>query len=213
MPNRPRPNAPGRPKDPGKRAVILAAAKALFPTRGFERTSMDAIARAAGVSKLTVYSHFQDKDALFVEAVQERCDELLPSGLFLPRVEGSPREQLTAIAQAFFRMVTSPDAMAMQRMLAVQLPAGSHLPQLFWDAAPRRVCDALAGFLRGQHDAGRLHVPDPALAASQFFCLLKGEYHARLSCGYPLQWSAADVDHHVDATVDLFLRAHSPLRP
>ncbi|KFN49169.1 TetR/AcrR family transcriptional regulator [Arenimonas composti] len=212
MPKRPPPNAPGRPKDPEKRAAILAAAKALFPARGYEGTRMDAIARAAGVSKLTVYSHFQDKDTLFVAAVRERCDELMPSGLFLPRVEGSPRDQLVAIAHAFFRLITSPEAVTMHRMMCVQLPAGSHLPQLFWEAGPRQVCDALAAFLRGQHEAGRLRVPDPTLAASQFFCLLKGEYHARQTCGYPLQWGPDDVDRHVNATVDLFVRAHAPLR-
>ena len=212
MPAAPRPNAPGRPKDPGKRAAILAAAKALFPVRGYEGTSMDAIARAAGVSKLTVYSHFADKETLFVEAVKERCEELLPSDLFVTRFEGPIRGQLRRIAQAFFRLITSDEAVAMHRMMSVQLPAGSPLPQLFWDAAPQRACDALSAFLQAEHDAGELRVPDPALAASQFFSLLKGEYHARQTCGVPLQWTAADVDHHLDATVDLFLRAYGPER-
>src|SRR5690606_2086124 len=77
------PTPPGRPKDLEKRAAILDAAKTLFPERGYEGTSMDAIAQAAGVSKLTVYSHFQDKDTLFVEAVKAKCEELLPQDLFV----------------------------------------------------------------------------------------------------------------------------------
>ena len=64
---------PGRPKDLEKRASILQAAKRLFTTQGFEGTSMDAIASAAGVSKLTVYSHFQDKERLFAAAVECVC--------------------------------------------------------------------------------------------------------------------------------------------
>ncbi|HET6586161.1 MAG TPA: helix-turn-helix domain-containing protein, partial [Oleiagrimonas sp.] len=48
-----------------KRAAILAASIDLFTRQGFEGTSMDAVATAAGVSKLTVYSHFGDKDNLF----------------------------------------------------------------------------------------------------------------------------------------------------
>ena len=64
---------PGRPKDLEKRAAILAAAKRLFPLSGFEGTSMDAIAAEAGVSKLTVYSHFTDKETLFVAAIRARC--------------------------------------------------------------------------------------------------------------------------------------------
>jgi TetR/AcrR family transcriptional repressor of mexJK operon len=213
MPSRrPKPNAPGRPKDLEKRAAILAAAKTLFPQRGYEGTSMDAIAQAAGVSKLTVYSHFQDKDTLFVEAVKGRCEELMPPELFVARVEGPAREQLERIAHAFFRLITSHEAVAMHRMMSVQLPEGSQLPRLFWEAGPRRTVELLAEFLRVEHEAGVLQVPDPALAASQFFCLLKGEYHARQTCGYPLQWGDADIERHVSATVDLFLRAHGPAR-
>src|SRR5690606_22208157 len=56
--------SPGRPKDLAKRAAILQAAERMFLQHGFEGVSMDQIAAAAGVSKLTVYSHFGDKDAL-----------------------------------------------------------------------------------------------------------------------------------------------------
>src|SRR5690348_17437726 len=65
---------PGRPKDLEKRAAILEAAKRLFPQHGFEGTSMDAVAAEAGVSKLTVYSHFGGKEALFIETVRCKCD-------------------------------------------------------------------------------------------------------------------------------------------
>ena len=53
---------PGRPKDPAKRLAILEAAKRLFMQNGYDGSSMDAIAAEAGVSKLTVYSHFTDKE-------------------------------------------------------------------------------------------------------------------------------------------------------
>ncbi|MEP6899717.1 MAG: helix-turn-helix domain-containing protein, partial [Rhodanobacter sp.] len=61
-----------------KRAAILSAAKALFIRNAFAGTSMDAIAADAGVSKLTVYSHFGDKDNLFREVIRSRIQDLLP---------------------------------------------------------------------------------------------------------------------------------------
>src|SRR5690606_35877710 len=86
---------PGRPKDPGKRAAILEAAKAMFTRLGFDGASMDQIAAEAGVSKLTVYSHFGDKESLFAAAVQSHCDTGLPSDLFEPAGEAQPvRERL-----------------------------------------------------------------------------------------------------------------------
>lgn len=208
----PRPASPGRPKDLEKRAAILDAAKALFPARGYDGVSMDAIAQAAGVSKLTVYSHFQDKDTLFVEAVKAKCEDLLPSDLFVARFEGPIRGQLVRIAHAFFRLITSDEAIAVHRIMSRQLPEDSHLPRMFWEAGPKRTQEAFATFLRAEVAAGELQVPDCTLAASQFFCLLKGEYHARLLCGCPERFAPADADRHVEATVDLFLRAYGPGR-
>ena len=48
---------------------VIHAALALFGERGIEATSMDAIARAASVSKATIYNHWQDKEALLLEAM------------------------------------------------------------------------------------------------------------------------------------------------
>jgi TetR/AcrR family transcriptional repressor of mexJK operon len=76
------PNGPGRPKDLAKRQAILDAAKTLFLTKGYANTSMDAVATQAGVSKLTVYSHFNDKETLFSAAVVAKCEEQLPSLFF-----------------------------------------------------------------------------------------------------------------------------------
>jgi AcrR family transcriptional regulator len=98
---------PGRPKDLEKRAAILQAAKQLFTTQGFDGTSMDAIAGLAGVSKLTVYSHYRDKERLFVAAVECVCQEQMPSEIFRADLKGPLRKQLLTIARAFFALVTS----------------------------------------------------------------------------------------------------------
>ena len=56
----------GRPKDLEKRQRILMAAKSLFLKYGYHGSSMNQIAAEAGVTKLTVYNHFQDKANLFI---------------------------------------------------------------------------------------------------------------------------------------------------
>lgn len=70
-------NQSGRPKDLEKRARILQAAKAIFLKSGYHGTSMNLIAQEAGVTKLTVYNHFQDKANLFICAITETCEETL----------------------------------------------------------------------------------------------------------------------------------------
>src|SRR5919109_5285205 len=59
-----------------KRRQILAGARRVFSELGFERASVDLIASRAGVSKATVYNHFEDKKALFVACVVEGADEM-----------------------------------------------------------------------------------------------------------------------------------------
>ena len=201
---------PGRPKDLEKRAAILQAAKRLFTTQGFDGTSMDAIASAAGVSKLTVYSHFQDKERLFVAAVECVCQEQMPAEIFLADLKGPIRRQLLTIARAFFSLITSEEALAVHRTIVANAQQSPKLAQLFWEAGPKRTQEGFEAFLRDEVKAGKLEISDTHRAASQFFCLLKGECHARMEfgCGEPL--TAREIDEHLNATVDLFLRAYAP---
>ena len=197
---------PGRPKDLAKRAAILDAAARMFTRLGFEGASMDQIAAEAGVSKLTVYSHFGDKEALFGEAVRLVCDSLMPDGLFVADPAAPLRSQLVDIARAFFAMITSEEALATHRMM--MNPGGDErLRQLFWQAGPERVQHAFAALLEAR--AAELDIPDLGRAARQFFALLKGDLHTRMACGLCERPSAADVDEHVAATVAMFLRAYA----
>ncbi|MBS0582686.1 MAG: TetR/AcrR family transcriptional regulator [Proteobacteria bacterium] len=206
----PKSAGPGRPKDMEKRAAILDAAKQLFVRQGFEGTSMDAIASKAGVSKLTVYSHYRDKETLFSEAVHSKCETLMPEELFEADLKGPLRKQLLAIARAFFNLITSEDAIAIHRTIVANAASSPKLADLFWQAGPLRVQQGLETFLRAEVGAGKLDIADLHRAASQFFCLLKGELHARkeFGCGEPP--TAREIDEHLNATVDLFLRAYAP---
>ncbi|HTI96080.1 MAG TPA: TetR/AcrR family transcriptional regulator [Rudaea sp.] len=201
---------PGRPKDQQKRAAILDAAKRLFVERGYNATSMDAVASAASVSKLTVYSHFGDKDALFAEAVRCKCEEQLPAHIFTADLKGPLREQLLEIARAFFALVTSDDALAVHRTVIANVQQTPQLGALFWEAGPARVQGAFDAFLREEVAAGKLDIPDTRRAATQFFCLLKGESHARMEFGCCAALKRREVDEHIAATVDMFLSAYGP---
>ncbi|MCR6626259.1 MAG: TetR/AcrR family transcriptional regulator [Pseudoxanthomonas sp.] len=208
VPAKPAASGPGRPKDLGKRAAILDAAKHLFAREGFNGVSMDQIAAEAGVSKLTVYSHFGDKDALFAAAVQAKCEEMLPDTLFELELTGSLRDQLKAIAQAFFALVTSEEAISTHRMMMVPGNIDDKLKQTFWEAGPQRTHDAFAAMLQALVSKGDLDIPDVATASAQFFTLIKGEVHARMTCGLCSRPGPVDAREHVDATVDMFLRAY-----
>ena len=204
-----KPAAPGRPKDPEKRAAILDAAQRLFILHGYERVSMDQIAAEAGVSKLTVYSHFGDKDSLFGEAVRAHCEEGMPTSLFDEDAKTPLRQRLEVIGNAFFAMVMAPAAVAGHRILCSPQVTASSLPAVFWEAGPQRVQKAFAALLERRIAAGELEIDDPQRASGFFFTLLKGDPHAQAVVGYSCGGQADDTEAHISAVVEMFLRAYA----
>ncbi len=204
-----KPAGPGRPKDLTKRAAILDAAKRLFVLQGFDGVSMDQIAAEAGVSKLTVYSHFGDKDRLFAEAVRAHCEQGMPTRLFEPDPEVPLRERLSEIGTAFFAMIMTPEAIAGHRILCSPQITGSPIPAMFWEAGPQRVQDAFTALLERRIAAGELEIDDPTRAASQFFTLLKGEPHAQAVFGYCCSGRRDTPQAHIASVIELFLRAYA----
>ena len=200
---------PGRPKDLGKRAAILAAAKRLFVQQGFEGVSMDQIAGEAGVSKLTVYSHFGDKEGLFAEAVRAHCEDNMPTALFEPEPDVPLRERLSEIGRAFFAMIMTPEAIAGHRILCTPQLASSELSTMFFEAGPQRVQRSFTALLERRIAAGELDIEDPVRAAGHFFTLLKGEPHAQAVFGYCCSGSPDTPDAHIASVVDMFLRAYA----
>ncbi|WP_240096045.1 TetR/AcrR family transcriptional regulator [Thermomonas flagellata] len=201
---------PGRPKDLAKRAAVLEAAKRMFARHGLDRVSMDQIAAEAGVSKLTVYSHFGDKDRLFAEAVRAHCEQNMPACLF-EDADGEPlRERLQRIGEAFAAMVMEPEAIAGHRILCSPPVAGGPLAAVFWEAGPARVQAAFAALLARRRARGELPgLDDAAVAAGHFFALLRGEPHLRAVLGCPDPGACEEArQRHVAAVVALFLRAY-----
>src|ERR1700739_4061474 len=95
-----------------KAESILAAAQRTFLASGFGAASMDAIARAAGASKATLYAYFSNKEELF-GAVVARVGERYAQGFTAGELDaGDVVASLTAIAERFLRLLLSPDAIA-----------------------------------------------------------------------------------------------------
>jgi TetR/AcrR family transcriptional repressor of mexJK operon len=204
------PNGPGRPKDPAKRAAILEAAKTLFLRNGYEGSSMDAIAAEAGVSKLTVYSHFTDKETLFSFAVKSKCEQQVPELLF-ELAEGAPIDSvLLNIGRSFHQLINSDESIELHRVLITRGAQDAKLSQMFYDAGPQRLINEMEQLLIKANAAGQLRIAKPLCAADQFFCLIKGGCNFRLLIGCATPQSASEIETHVRDAVELFVRAYRP---
>jgi len=195
-----------------KRAAILEAAMGLFPARGYDGASMEAIAQAAGVSKLTVYSHFADKEALFGAAVTECCTQMLPHRLFAPEPRLPVQQALTGIGRAFVDLMMDERAISLHRVMVSQAGQSRRLAEIFFGHGPRAALLEMELFLRTADAEGSLRVESPSRAAEHFFCLLKGVRHMRVLVGLCPVPNSAERDAHVAEVVALFLRAYAPTR-
>ncbi|KAF1067374.1 MAG: Biofilm operon icaADBC HTH-type negative transcriptional regulator IcaR [Pseudomonas citronellolis] len=203
-------SGPGRPKDPAKRQAILEAAKALFVSKGYDGSSMEAIAAEAGVSKLTVYSHFTDKETLFCEAVRSKCLEQMPELFQAPKANASVRELLLSVAHGFNRLINSPEAIALSRLMIAQGGLNPQLSQMFFDAGPQRVLDEMQRLIDQAMEQGVLRHDDPRRAAEHFLMLVQGCTHFRLLIGCIEPPEPAAAEAHVREVVGLFLAAYAP---
>lgn len=211
MPNAsPASTGPGRPKDLAKRQAILEAAKQLFLSKGYASTSMDAVASAAGVSKLTVYSHFDDKERLFGEAVVATCQEQLPELLFELPADAPVHEVLLNIGHGFQALISCEDSVNLHRLIMASGGQDPQLCQVFYSAGPQRIIHEMEGLLRKVDASGVLRIENPLSAAEHFFCLLKGGPNFRLLLGCAPALGADAAHAHVAEVVELFMRAYRP---
>ena len=197
--------------DPAKSRQILLGARAVFMAEGYERATVDAIAARAGVSKATVYSHFADKQALFVAcAVAESAEMRGRLADILATATGDPAHDLAQVGEALLRHLVRPSTLALRRILVAEAGRFPELGRVFYDDAACSVCGRIAPYLRRCADQGLLAVEDEHLAAIQLFALVISDLQWRLELGSLTQVTGALLHRAVDDGVRTFLRAYRP---
>lgn len=210
-----KPQGPGRPKDMEKRAAILDAAKALFIRNAFAGTSMDAVAAEAGVSKLTVYSHFGDKDNLFREVIRARMQDLLPESTYdFDPQQDDIGETLLRIALIYAHLDCDQEVVGTWRAILSDCRQGNpRYGRLLWEEGPTRTHRLMERLLQKAVATGQLVIDDMPRTCIQFFALIKGDLVLRRMFGCEECCSevyAAEIEATARAGVATFLRAHLP---
>ena len=196
-------------QESGKAAKILDAARRVFMADGYGAASMDAIAKAAGVSKATVYAHFAGKDQLFAAIIAERCraHSAIPE---LEDVErATPEEALLALGRSFASLVLAPEVLDLYRIVVAETPRFPELGRTLYETGPKRGIARLAAYLQRLTDRGLLDVREPDIAARQFFGMIRSDLYLRRLFHISDAEVGITVEQMVASSVEMFLRGYA----
>lgn len=168
----------GRPKSEEKKRRILTCATDLFLLNGFTTTSMDMIAKEAGVSKQTVYSHFNNKDELYTEVISEKCRHYRLDAPRFDSRDASIKDVLMEVANQIMRLLQDPEVIAMYKVVIGEASNNPHVAELFYNAGPLQSVETVANIIRSFLPS-KLTEPQARAIASDFFNLLKSDFHMR----------------------------------
>ena len=184
----------------------MEAARLAFAAHGFERTSMDEIAAASGVSKMTVYNYFSTKEALYSATVVSTIDRGVPAPAQAKLDPQDAESGLTQLGLAIVRLMRQDDVLGCHRAVIGSSSQYADLSAQFYAAGPERIVDDVARYLLAAREAGSLHLPNVQRCADQFVSLFLGLDHWRAVLGMTKPTERHDRAL-VRSNVDFFLRA------
>jgi AcrR family transcriptional regulator len=194
-------------EDSSKRRQILDGARRVFLDLGFDGASMGEIARAAGVSKGTLYVYFTDKSRLF-EAIVEQ--EALAQGEIAFSFDPA-REVATTLREfgcAYIELICRPGgASAIRTVMAI----AERMPELgrrYYERVLDKTINRLASYLDPHVASGELVVEDRQLAASQFLMMCQASLFLPFIFQAAPAPSRERIEQVVDSATRMFLAAY-----
>lgn len=190
-----------------KRQQILDGARRVFIELGFASSSVEKIAKAAGVAKGTIYNYFDNKEALFVALIAGECggETHLPA---LAHLLDAPIEAvLNRFAHQWLSSLLQEEQAALFRIVLAEVMQFPALGQLIESSGPAQVVQRLSEYLAQLNQDEILQIDDARLAAEQLLALSDAGItrQMQLSVSNP---SSNQIELHVNSAVNVFLRAY-----
>jgi TetR/AcrR family transcriptional regulator, mexJK operon transcriptional repressor len=185
---------------------LLDAAEAVFLEQGYERATIDAVAKAAGITRKTLYARYANKEEIFQAAVRR----LLDAGVSYPRVEArgredKPRALLLRLAKDLIELLETPQMVRIYRLIFAE---GDQMPELARMSAELydREAETVVAVLEALRATGRFpSMPPPRMAAVMFIELVSSTARLRALAGPGAKLARAQAERYVAAAVDFFL--------
>jgi len=193
--------------DNSKRRQILEGARKVFMDLGFDGASMGEIARAAGVSKGTLYVYFADKSRLF-EAIVEQ--ESLAQGEIAFNFDPA-RDAATTLrefGEAYINLICRPGGGSAIRTVMAIAERMPEVGRRYYECVLDKTINRLAAYLDAHVASGELAIEDRQLAASQFMMMCQASLFLPFIFQAAPPPSPERISQVVDSATRMFLAAY-----
>jgi TetR/AcrR family transcriptional regulator of autoinduction and epiphytic fitness len=206
---RPRKSPPARKRatETDRREKLLDTAEAVFFRNGFQATSMDLLAKEAGMSKRTVYEIFATKEDLFEALIAREATQVDEIFAGAQADSGSVEGDLAALLHNLAEEVLQPDKLGYMWLMIAERERAPKLVQTFEQRTLGRALRQIELMLERQQAKGRLVIDDLAVACSCFIGMAFGVMHTRALLG--ILPTRAEIDAHMAETVRIFLARYA----
>jgi AcrR family transcriptional regulator len=201
----------GRPQvrpDCDTRQLIYEAARHEFSDNGYAATSIESVARRAGVSTKTLYRLIPNKESLFAGMTSDRIDRFL-SEINLESIDHAELDEaLFAALMACADLALDEEVVALQRMVLQEAGKFSELAGAFYRNGIQRAVKALADWLTAQQKRGLIDIDDAEEVAGMLLGMVAdAPRRATMFGGLPLP-SRSQIEARVRKCVGIFLRGY-----
>ena len=169
---------------------------------------MDGVARRAGVSKQTVYSHYASKEYLFAEAVRAAIGTYYPEKALASLESHTLEGDLKAVCHVLASLLMDKRAIAMFRLLVAAGAKGSAMGEIFWKSGPADIQAQISSFLASWVERGELEIENTEKAGQQLVALVKEPAHFRIAIGIQDPLNAEEIEDSVEDAVASFLKLY-----
>ena len=200
---------PGRPQarpDEETRIVILDAARHQFATTGYAATSMESVARGAGVSTKTLYRLIPNKAALFEAIIGDGMDRFV-SRLRLRACDGSDieaalREALIACGE----LILDSEVIGLLQMVIGESDKFPEIAETFFNKAIKRTENTLANWLKSQAGRGLIEIDNAPEAAGMLLGMLAFQPQRAVMFGHAPAPDRSELERRAGVVAALFLK-------
>ncbi|UZW54185.1 TetR/AcrR family transcriptional regulator [Sphingobium sp. JS3065] len=193
-----------------RRKAILDVASRSFLEYGYAATTMSAIAAALGGSKGTLWSYFPSKEALFAAFLEDATTAYHARLAEILDVDDDLERTLRTLGLNLLTTITSPDNVALYRLVVSESGRFPEMGALFYQYAPGQTRRLVTDFMERAMDRGLLRRADAERAARTFATLMFSGCHQMLVWGQVDQVTPAQIEADVAHGLDCFMRIYAP---